>query len=95
MTKDNELKIALDLFTQDRKKMQEDLKEIKEDMKSIQTEFKEDMKSFQSEFKEFTNSLDNKYAKKTSVDRLWNIVWMVIGAVFLSLGGAILKMFIK
>ena len=54
MTKDNELKIALDLFTQDRKKMQEDLKEIKEDMKSIQTEFKEDMKSFQSEFKEFT-----------------------------------------
>jgi len=40
------------------------------------------MKAFQVEFKEFTNSLDNKYAKKSSVDKLRHIVWLVIGAGF-------------
>ena len=31
------------------------------------------------------STLDEKYAKKNSVDRLWVIVWSIIGFVFTSL----------
>lgn len=38
------------------------------------------------------DSLDNRYAKKASVDKLWTIVWSVIGFFFMGAGGAILSL---
>jgi len=79
-----EIEKAIVLSIKDREQMKEDLKEIKQDMKV-----------FQVEFKEFTNSLDDKYAKKSSVDKLRHIVWLVIGAGFAGLWGALIKLLIK
>lgn len=71
---------------------QEDRKNMKKDMEEI----KDAMNEFRSEFKQFTESLDNRYAKKSSVDKLWSIVWAVIGFFFVGAGGAILSLiFIK
>ncbi len=71
---------------------QEDRKNMKQDM----NELKDSMNEFRSEFKQFTQSLDNRYAKKSSVDKLWSIVWAVIGFFFVWAGGAILSLiFIK
>lgn len=34
----------------------------------------------------FEGGMDNKYAKKQSVDRLWTIVWGIIGLFFTGAG---------
>lgn len=41
------------------------------------------------------STLDEKYAKKKSVDRLWVIVWSIIGFVFTSLWVAFITLLLK
>ncbi len=41
------------------------------------------------------STLDEKYAKKKSVDRLWVIVWSIIGFVFTSLWVALITLLLK
>lgn len=43
----------------------------------------------------FIKTLDDKYAKKNSVDRLWVIVWSIIGFVFTSLWVALITLLLK
>jgi len=40
----------------------------------------------------FINTLDKEYAKKSSVNRLWTIVWSIVAFVFTSLGIVIVAM---
>ena len=43
----------------------------------------------------FEGGMDDKYAKRKSVDRLWTIVWSVIGFISLWVGGALLSQIFK
>lgn len=43
----------------------------------------------------FEWGMEKKYAKKDSVDRLWKIVWSIIGVVFITLGWALLNQIIR
>ncbi len=68
----------------------------RETMKQDMNELKNAMNAFRLEFKQFTESLDNRYAKKSSVDKLWTIVWSVIAFFFTGAGGVVISLiFIK
>ena len=76
-----EIEKAIALSEQDRKSMKEDMIELKEWYKEISWKIDQ-----------LVSSLDNRYAKKSSVDKLWAIVWSVIGFFFVGAGGAIMSL---
>lgn len=76
-----EIQTAIALSEKDREVMKQDMQELKEWYKNIS-----------SKIDQLVESLDNRYAKKASVDRLWSIVWAVIGFFFVWAGGAILSL---
>ncbi|MDR2541691.1 MAG: hypothetical protein LBD11_08375 [Candidatus Peribacteria bacterium] len=51
------------------------------------------LERLEQKFDAFSENLDEKYASKSSVNRLWAIVWTVIGTVFAYLGSKILHLF--
>ena len=80
-----EIEKAIALSIQDRQEMKKDLENLTENVNA-----------FRDEFRKFAEGLDNRYAKKTSVDKLWSIVRAVIEFFFTGAGGVILSLiFIK
>jgi chromosome condensin MukBEF ATPase and DNA-binding subunit MukB len=55
-------------------RMQEDIAEIKKNQEKQNEKLDTIVKTIEDKF----SSLDDKFAKKTSVDRLWVIVWSII-----------------
>lgn len=69
-----------------------DMKYTKEKVDKIENH----ITSIDEKLDSLIEGLDNRYAKKASVDKLWTIVWSVIGFFFMGAGGAILSLiFIK
>lgn len=80
-----EIEKAIALSIQDRQEMKKDLENLTENVNG-----------FRDEFRKFAEGLDNRYAKKTSVDKLWSIVRAVIAFFFTGAGGVIISLiFIK
>ena len=64
-------------------------------LKQQQDYMKEKIEKIEEILVSFIKSADTKYAQKSSVDRLWAIVWAVIAFVFAGLGGCILTLLLK
>ena len=80
-----EIKTAIALSIQERQEMKKDLENLTENVNA-----------FRDEFRKFVEGLDNRYAKKTSVDKLWSIGRAVIAFFFTGAGGVIISLiFIK
>lgn len=79
-----EIEKAIILSEKDRESIKKDMEELKEMNKILNWKFDMIIERF--------SKLDVIFAKKTSVDRLWNIVWSVIGFVFVWAGGAFLSL---
>lgn len=69
--------------------MIEDLSEMKVEMRNIKKSLAKIEVSLD------ITVLDGRYARKTSVDRIWTILRSIIWFVFLSLGGVIIGFFIR
>lgn len=44
------------------------------------------MQGFDEKLDHLVEKMDQRYASKSSLDKLWGIVWGVIGFVFVALG---------
>ena len=55
--------------------MAEQLKEVKQSLRELWTSLAVNQKIIMDKF----DSLDTKYATKTSVNRIWIIIWSIIG----------------
>jgi len=70
--------------------MAEQIWEIKEDVKGLSISIAVNHKMVMDKF----DLLDTKYATKTSVNRIWIIIWSIIGFVFTFVGALGLNHFL-
>lgn len=61
-------------------------------MKENFAELKHDLGNVNQKLDQLKIDMENTYAKKASVDKLWTIVWSVIGFFFVGAGSAILSL---
>ena len=53
------------------------------------------MQGFDEKLDHLVEKMDQRYASKSSLDKLWGIVWGVIGFVFVALGWALMRLLMK
>jgi hypothetical protein len=71
--------------------MSEQMCSLKEDVKCLWTSMAINHKMIMDKF----DWLDNKYATKLSVNRIWVIIWSIIGFVFTALWAVSLSTLLK